>query len=200
MRRRSRRAPIPTSLDETSDSVVELTFHLGLGPPDDLWSDHNHQIQTLLRRFGSGEAPKSLLQQAAGPVSRDGVADLPAHREAEPVFRTAVGRSNEKKQAPTQALALPKDVIELRSGAESLRPLEPHDPFGFCTAQAASFFRPFWRRRFRTSRPAPVRIRTRKPWVRLRFRLLGWNVLFMMIPLLSWLSRCWACVRTNSKS
>ena len=39
--------------------------------------------------------------------------------------------------------------------------------------QAASFFRPFWRRRFKTRRPAFVRMRTRKPCVFFRFRLLG---------------------------
>ena len=40
-------------------------------------------------------------------------------------------------------------------------------------------FRPFCRRRFSTRRPPLVRIRTRKPWVFFRRRLLGWNVLFM---------------------
>jgi hypothetical protein len=47
--------------------------------------------------------------------------------------------------------------------------------------QTASRLRPFWRRRFKTRRPPFERIRTRKPWVRFRFRLLGWNVLFMLI-------------------
>lgn len=173
MRRRSSRAPIPTSLDETSDSVVELTFHLGLSLPDDLPSDHDHQVQTLLRSFGAGEAPKALFQQAAGSVSRDGVADLPAHRKAEPVLCTAVARRDEQEKAPAHAVALSEDVIELPPGAQSLCALEPHDTSGLRTPQTASFFRPFWRRRFNTSRPALVRIRTRKPCVRLRFRLLG---------------------------
>lgn len=39
--------------------------------------------------------------------------------------------------------------------------------------QAAIRLRPFWRRRFRTSWPPLLRMRTRKPWVRLRRRLLG---------------------------
>jgi hypothetical protein len=45
--------------------------------------------------------------------------------------------------------------------------------------QAPMRFRPFWRRRFSTRRPPLVLMRTRKPWVLLRRRLLGWNVLFM---------------------
>ena len=35
------------------------------------------------------------------------------------------------------------------------------------------------RRALITKRPFLVRIRARKPWLRLRFRLLGWKVLFM---------------------
>src|SRR5690606_2036173 len=37
------------------------------------------------------------------------------------------------------------------------------------------------RRRFRSARPFLVAMRARKPWVRLRRRLLGWNVRFMAI-------------------
>ena len=48
--------------------------------------------------------------------------------------------------------------------------------------QTAIRFRPFWRRRFRTSWPPFVRMRTRKPWVRFRRRLFGWNVLFIGEP------------------
>ena len=44
-----------------------------------------------------------------------------------------------------------------------------------------SRLRPFARRAFSTCLPAFVAIRARKPWVRLRFKLLGWNVLFMVI-------------------
>jgi len=43
----------------------------------------------------------------------------------------------------------------------------------------ASRARPFARRRFNTRRPALVAMRARKPWVRARLILLGWNVRFM---------------------
>ena len=43
-------------------------------------------------------------------------------------------------------------------------------------SQADSRARPLRRRADMMARPARVRIRRRKPWVRLRRRLLGWNV------------------------
>jgi hypothetical protein len=45
-------------------------------------------------------------------------------------------------------------------------------------SQAASRTRPLERRDLSTDRPARVRMRTRKPWVLARLRLLGWKVRF----------------------
>jgi len=45
--------------------------------------------------------------------------------------------------------------------------------------QAESLRRPFARLALMTARPPLVAIRARKPWVRLRRRLLGWNVCFI---------------------
>ena len=42
-----------------------------------------------------------------------------------------------------------------------------------------SLARPLARRRFSTRRPALVAMRARKPWVRARLILLGWNVRFI---------------------
>lgn len=42
--------------------------------------------------------------------------------------------------------------------------------------------RPLARRAFRTRRPPRVAMRARKPWVRLRWMMLGWKVRFMAIP------------------
>ena len=47
------------------------------------------------------------------------------------------------------------------------------------TPQGAKRTRPFARRAARTARPAFVLMRARKPWVRLRCKLLGWKVRFM---------------------
>jgi len=49
---------------------------------------------------------------------------------------------------------------------------------------ADSFRRPRARRRANTWRPFLVAIRARKPWVRFRFRTLGWNVRFMALTYL----------------
>lgn len=46
-------------------------------------------------------------------------------------------------------------------------------PDGLTWAHTESFLRPLRRRADRTARPERVRILTRKPWVRLRRRLLG---------------------------
>lgn len=53
------------------------------------------------------------------------------------------------------------------------------------TDQADSFLRPRARRRAMTWRPFLVAMRARKPWLRLRFNTLGWNVLFMVVVLTS---------------
>ncbi len=47
-------------------------------------------------------------------------------------------------------------------------------------AQALRRARRLARRALMTARPARVRIRSRKPWVRLRFSMLGWKVRFMV--------------------
>lgn len=46
--------------------------------------------------------------------------------------------------------------------------------------QAVRRIRPLARRRLRTCLPFLVAMRARNPWVRLRFRILGWKVRFMM--------------------
>jgi len=58
-----------------------------------------------------------------------------------------------------------------------------------CTAgstggQADRLVRPLRRRADRMDRPARVRIRSRKPWVRARRRLFGWKV--RLLTLGSW--------------
>jgi hypothetical protein len=48
----------------------------------------------------------------------------------------------------------------------------------FLGTLTVSFLRPLRRRRRRTSRPAGVLMRFRKPWVRFRLFRCGWKVLF----------------------
>jgi len=50
-----------------------------------------------------------------------------------------------------------------------------------CQCDGESWARPFARRLFNTRRPAFVAMRALKPCVRARFRLLGWNVRFILL-------------------
>src|SRR5690606_18060661 len=59
--------------------------------------------------------------------------------------------------------------------------------------------RPLARRAASTLRPPLVAMRARKPWVRLRRRLLGWNVLFMTAGPLLLLSGCKKTSRAGAR-
>lgn len=158
--------------EEASEAVLELTVHLGLGTKDDLSLRNDDEVKERLTL--ASMAPEAFPEKAFGPIARDRRPDLPADREPQPVMPQVVRRGQELVEGTVDALALAKHAPELARGLESMTRREPR-----ARAQAESRFRPFWRRRFRTSRPPFVRMRTRKPCVRFRLRLLGWNVLFI---------------------
>ena len=160
-------------LDETAQPVLVLTVHLRLGSLGQLALRDHHDVEgdVALERM----APEALAQEPLGPVASGGPPDLAAHGEPQPVLGAAVLRGHELEERPLEALPVAEDPPEL---PRRLQPLFGAEP----PAQTESRFRPFCRRRFSTSRPPFVRIRTRKPWVRFRFRLFGWNVLFMIEP------------------
>ena len=130
MRSRSSPAPTPTPVEETPDSVSELTFHLGLRPPDDVPPGHEHQIETLL--LGTLETTKTLSQETTGTIARDGVAHLSAHGQADAVLRAPVGQGQQHEEPPAHAPALLEDTIKLRAGPQAPLALEPHDLPGPC--------------------------------------------------------------------
>jgi hypothetical protein len=165
----------PPAGEEASEAVLELTVHLGLGTEDDLSLRNDDQVEAGLALVSA--APEAFPEEALRPIARNRRPDPPADRESQPVMPEVVRRGQELVEGPVEALALAKDAPELARGLEPLTRREAR-----ARAQAESRFRPFWRRRFRTSRPPLVRMRTRKPWVRFRLRLLGWNVLFMLKP------------------
>jgi hypothetical protein len=90
-------------------------------------------------------------------------------------------RRNHEEERSVDACAPAKQPTEVRGGSDPLAPSEPgsRSP-GRPRCQAPSLFRPFCRRRLSTRRPPFVRMRTRKPCVRRRFRLFGWNVRFIV--------------------
>ena len=171
---RAARLGLP-ACEEASEAVLELTVHLGLGTDDDLALRNDDQVEEGLILVSV--SPEAFTEKALRPVARYGRPDLPADREPQPVMPEVVRRGQELVERPVDALALAKDAPELARGLEAMARLEVPS-----RAQAESRFRPFWRRRFSTSRPPFVRMRTRKPCVRFRLRLLGWNVLFMIEP------------------
>ena len=165
----------PPAGEEASEAVLELTVHLGLGTEDDLSLRNDDQVKEGVTLVSV--SPKAFTEKTLRPIARNGRPDPPADREPQPVMPEVVRRGQELVERPVDALALAKDAPELARGLEPMARLEARS-----RAQAESRFRPFWRRRFRTSRPPFVRMRTRKPCVRFRLRLLGWNVLFMIEP------------------
>jgi hypothetical protein len=120
---------------------------------------------------------KAFPQQPLCPVPAYGATNLPAHRESEAAVREPVLHGDHQEQIAVQTHATPKSPSKIRflpepcTGAQ-VRTSQRHPVVRRC--YAASRFRPFCRRRFRTSWPPRVRIRTKKPCVRLRFLLLGW--------------------------
>lgn len=69
----------------------------------------------------------------------------------------------------------------LNSAALNSRRLRSNFSWLTKTRQADRRFRPLARRAFNIFLPLRVFIRARKPWLRFRFILLGWNVLFMTV-------------------
>jgi hypothetical protein len=165
----------PPAGEEASETVLELTVHLGLGTEDDLSLRNDDQVKAGVTLVSV--APEALPEEALRPIARYGRPHPPADRQSQAVMPEIVRRGQELVESSVEAQALTKDAPELARALESLTRLEAR-----VRTQAESRFRPFWRRRFRTSRPPFVRMRTRKPCVRFRLRLLGWNVLFMLEP------------------
>jgi len=158
---------------ETTQPVLVLTVHLRLGSLGQLALRHHHDVEGDAAL--ESVAPEALAQEPLGPVASGSRPDLAAHGEPQPVVGAPVLRGHELKERPLESLPVAEDPPELPGRLQPLFGAEP-------PAQAESRFRPFCRRRFSTSRPPLVRIRTRNPWVRFRFRLFGWNVLFMIEP------------------
>jgi hypothetical protein len=124
-------------------------------------------------------------REALDAVALDGVArSLDADGEAEPGLACIVGSGDHEEQRIGRSLALPVNGVELRLVGQAARARKAsRDWRAIVTArengQTARRLRPFARRRARTRRPPLVAMRARKPWTRLRCRLLGLNVRFI---------------------
>ena len=177
--RRARATPRGATRGQTSEALSEFTLHFLLRAAGDLRLGHEHQVPGHAgATFVSSVA---LPEQPLGPIPLDRSAHAATHGQAEPVVALIIPRRNHEKERPVDAYAPPEQPTEVRGGSDPLAPSEPgSETPGRPTFQAPSLFRPFWRRRLSTRRPPFVRMRTRKPCVRRRFRLFGWNVRFIV--------------------
>lgn len=120
---------------------------------------------------------------------------LPGNSQAEPRLAAAVLLVENRKHLVAASFRLVEDAAV---GGGIGQPVLPPEAVVCRFACCRRFFRwmpdrrvnqcfgdsrtrPLARRRFNTWRPAFVAIRARKPCVRARFRLLGWNVRFMLL-------------------
>jgi hypothetical protein len=110
-----------------------------------------------------------LSQKPFHPVPSDCTADLPARRDADPGMAVFVGSGYDDEVSGDQAgdlnLLDPLEIDPLAQALPSVEPLIRH--------QTERRFRPLALLLLMTSLPPLVRIRTRKPCVRLRLVLCG---------------------------
>ena len=124
-------------------------------------------------------------REALEPVALGGVAGgLDADGKAEPCLACFAGTGDHEEQRIGRSLALPVNGVELGLVGQAARAREAsRDRRAIVTVrengQTARRLRPLARRRARTRRPPLVAMRARKPWTRLRCRLLGLNVRFI---------------------
>jgi hypothetical protein len=118
-------------------------------------------------------APEDFPHAPAQPVARHGASGPLAHGDPETRV-SAVSARKKKKLQMASGRADPGGValFEFSSLSKAVVPGKRLGD-GRTWVHTESLLRPLRRRAERTARPDRVRIRTRKPWVRLRRRLLG---------------------------
>ncbi len=118
-------------------------------------------------------APKDLADAPAQAVSGHGVADPSRNGDPQPRRRSHLPRKEKNlKMAPGNPDPGGVALFEFPSFSKAVVTGEGL-PNGRSRVHTESLFRPFRRRAESTARPERVRIRTKKPCVRLRRRLLG---------------------------
>ena len=162
---------LPRRPGEATEAAFVLIVHLGLTTLQDGSLRYEDEVEAGRTLRPSERLPQEPLRAVAGHRTPD----APAGREAEP-RPLAIARSGPKgEERSVHPDPATQHASELGTPAQSGRLREARAR----PTQTLRRLRPLARRRFSTRRPPLVRIRTRKPWVRFRFRLFGWNVLFI---------------------
>jgi hypothetical protein len=137
-----------------------------------------HNSYSVGTYFVGGDLSSSQMSQPPlDPIAGDGISDSTADHQADarPVTEVPLieahsmdhqRRTAHAHSAPGRSPKVLRAAHSQRSGQHTL----------IDHTQADRRARPLRRRAEIIARPARVRIRKRKPWVRLRRRLLGWNV------------------------
>ncbi len=169
-----------TSLSRNSRNLLKptphtpqvLRLHRAVIRVEDRASRHQHHVDRDLRP--GPPPPEDLPQEPLRAVSLDRAPHLSARDEAHPqrVFLRGDHERYEERVHPPSPLAI--HALEIRPTAQA------EWSAGSGLRQTEIRCRPLRRRRASTARPAFERILTRKPWVRLRRRRFGWNVLFIL--------------------
>jgi hypothetical protein len=115
-------------------------------------------------------APEDFTRQSLGPVSFNGVTKLASCGHAKPGRGTVGG---EHEQGQITAVDAPTFVIDALEVGSAPDPLVGRQAELAHSSATVSRFRPFDRRRLSTMRPFFVDMRTRKPCVFFRRRVLG---------------------------
>jgi hypothetical protein len=149
-----------------------IGFKAGEGRIEHFSARHDDHIQAR-RRFLLSE---QLAGETLGPVPHNRGAELPGCGNAKAALRAAVWRHEQGHEPSGQPQALFVRLLEFRTPSDPFLPgkaLRHRALASYCSSETVRRFLPFVRRRFSTMRPFFVDIRTRKPWVLLRRRLLG---------------------------
>jgi hypothetical protein len=116
---------------------------------------------------------EDLSNQSFSSISLNRAAEFPARRYSQPVRRPFTLEKENGQIPPMNPSAALVNLLKFTATADMLLRSEAGSSHSELTVRR---LRPLSRRRLRTRRPFFVLIRTRKPWVRLRCRVFGWNV------------------------
>lgn len=134
---------------------------------------HAHELDPGGKALAAG--PVRLTEPPARAVAKNRAADLTAYRKSDLPGPVPPAPEHDQRRL-LDAFSPLHHSSELSIPPEPFAPGKPHERPTAWTSRhryTAIRLRPFARRRLRTLRPALVLIRTRNPWVRLRFRRLG---------------------------
>jgi hypothetical protein len=159
--------------------VAIVGFKDGEGSVEDLAFGDNDDIKT--RR--DVVMTENLSNQSFSPISLNGSAELLRRRDAQPADRPFVGQDEHGGEASVDADAALIDVLKFGAAADPFMRPEPRQ-ISVYSLLTVRRLRPFARRRFSTSRPFFVLIRTKNPCVFAQWRVFGWNVRFPFMLLL----------------